>query len=96
MRVVIEGTEIRTVADLHEVLSRALDFGPYYGANLSALWDRLTTDVERPVEVIWKDSELSRTVLGEAVFDQIRDLLLEVQEKDEPRIAAKRFTVKFE
>ncbi|MCK6885045.1 barstar family protein [Enterobacter roggenkampii] len=30
-------------------MSASLDFGPYYGRNLDALWDRLSTDVERPV-----------------------------------------------
>ncbi|EOG8017508.1 barstar family protein [Enterobacter ludwigii] len=28
----------------------SLDFVPYYGRNLDALWDRLSTDVERPVK----------------------------------------------
>ncbi|MGW2857185.1 barstar family protein, partial [Streptomyces sp. NPDC001215] len=66
MRIEIDGAAIRSESDLHEFLSRALDFGPYYGANLSALWDRLSTDVERPVEIVWKESELSRTALGES------------------------------
>ncbi|GAA2508112.1 MULTISPECIES: barstar family protein [Streptomyces] len=96
MRVVIEGAAVRTVSDLHGFLSRALDFGPYYGANLSALWDRLTTDVERPVELVWKDAGLSRAALGEATFDQIRDLLLRVQEQDRANDASKRFSVAFE
>ncbi|MEU2157293.1 barstar family protein [Streptomyces sp. NPDC019396] len=96
MKIVVEGAAIRTVPDLHEFLSRALDFGPYYGANLSALWDRLTTDVERPVELVWKDADLSRTALGEATFDQIRDLLLRVQERDLANEESKRFSVTFD
>ncbi|MBF6467836.1 barstar family protein [Nocardia beijingensis] len=61
MRVTIDGARIRTDADLHRALWAPLDFGPYYGRNLNALWDRLTTDVERPVEIVWKNSGTSRT-----------------------------------
>ncbi|MFD5429500.1 barstar family protein [Streptomyces sp. NPDC127084] len=96
MKVVIEGAANRTLPDLHGFLARALDFGPFYGANLSALWDRLTTDVERPVELVWKDADLSRTALGQATFDQIRDLLLRVQEQDRSREESKRFSVTFD
>lgn len=51
-------------------MSASLDFGPYYGRNLDALWDRLSTDVERPVKIIWLNSELSRIHLG-SYFDEI-------------------------
>lgn len=95
MRVEIDGARIRSVSDLHEALSEALDFGPHYGANLSALWDRLSTDVERPVEVVWKESALSRAALGEREFEKIRDLLLRVQLQDESFGWSDRFTVKF-
>ncbi|MGW7381975.1 barstar family protein [Streptomyces sp. NPDC054794] len=96
MRVEIDGAEIRSEADLHELLSRALDFGPYYGANLSALWDRLSTDVERPVEIVWTNSELSKAAMGGAEFERIRDVLLRVQLQDESFGLAERFSVNFE
>lgn len=96
MRIEIDGTAIRSEKDLHEFLSKSLDFGPYYGANLSALWDRLSTDVERPVEIVWKESELSRAALGESKFDNIRDLLLRVQSQDEDFGWSDRFSVTFE
>ncbi|MEU4499602.1 barstar family protein [Streptomyces sp. NPDC023998] len=96
MRVEIDGAEIRSEADLHEVLSRALDFGPYYGANLSALWDRLSADVERPVEIVWRNSELSREALGKVEFEKIRNLLIRVQLQDESYGWVDRFSVTFE
>ncbi|MGW0702286.1 barstar family protein [Streptomyces sp. NPDC002867] len=96
MRVEIDGAAIHSEVDLHEFLSRALDFGPYYGANLSALWDRLSTDVERPVEIVWKKSELSRLALGESEFEKIRDLLLRVQSQDQSFGWRDRFSVTFE
>ncbi|MGQ4357915.1 barstar family protein [Streptomyces drozdowiczii] len=54
MRIAIDGTHIGSQADLHRFLAGPLDFGPYYGHNLSALWDRLSRDVERPVEIVWE------------------------------------------
>ncbi|MGW7454267.1 barstar family protein [Streptomyces sp. NPDC054787] len=96
MKIEIDGAVIRSERDLHEFLAGALDFGPYYGANLSALWDRLTADVERPVQIVWKESELSRRVLGETEFEKIRDLLLRVQSQDESFGWSDRFSVTFE
>lgn len=71
------------------------DFGPYYGGNPDALWDRLTTDVERPVELIRSDSEFSRAALGETEFATFRDLLLRVREQDLAYGPAERFSVTF-
>ncbi len=76
MEVHLDGRQIRTELDFHRQLDQKLDFGPYYGNNLHALWDRLSRDVERPCKIIWHDAEVSRTNLGEtfsmilAVFDR--------------------------
>lgn len=96
MRIEIDGATIHSENDLHEFLSQILDFGPHYGANLSALWDRLSTDIERPVEIVWKESALSRKVLGESEFEKIRDLLLRVQSQDQSFGLSDRFSVTFE
>lgn len=96
MRIEIDGATVRSETDLHEFLSQVLDFGPFYGANLSALWDRLSTDVERPIEMVWTRSELSRRSLGEIEFERIRDLLLRVQSQDESLGRVDRFSVTFE
>ncbi|WP_331718005.1 barstar family protein (plasmid) [[Kitasatospora] papulosa] len=71
MRVAIDGAQIGSQADLHRVLAGPLDFGPYYGHNLSALWDRLSRDVERPVEIIWENAAVSRGRMGDEVFEAI-------------------------
>ncbi|WP_340376893.1 barstar family protein [Streptomyces sp. SS7] len=96
MRLAIDGADIRSQGDFHAVVSRLPGFGPYYGANLSALWDCLTVDVERPVEIVWKDSELSARMLGQGEFAEIRDVLLRVQAQDEAFGRQDRFTVTFE
>ncbi|WP_345636762.1 barstar family protein [Rugosimonospora acidiphila] len=87
----IDGREVRTERDLHRLLNQALDFGPYYGWNLDALWDRLTRDVLRPVKVVWTHWETSERNLGTGSFGRIRDLLNAVQAEDERLAYDERF-----
>ncbi|WP_416980848.1 barstar family protein [Streptomyces sp. T028] len=92
----INGAEIDSSEEFHRVLAEELDFGPYYRPNLAALWDRLSADVERPVELIWRNSDTSRDAMGVSAFDDLRDLLLRVQAQDEDFGWDDRFTVRFE
>ncbi|WP_189250000.1 barstar family protein [Streptosporangium pseudovulgare] len=92
MRVVVDGRQVRSEADFHRILAGPLDFGPYYGHNLAALWDRLSTDVERPVELVWTHWEESRANLGTEVFDKICRILTCVQEQDAEWNWRERFT----
>lgn len=96
MRITIDGSLIRTESDLHDALSRQLDFGPYYGRNLDALWDRLSTDVERPVELVWESSDISRDLLGAEKFEKIKSILIRVMDQDESFKFDEKFTVRFE
>ncbi|MFC4012703.1 barstar family protein [Nonomuraea purpurea] len=92
MCVVVDGRRVSSEADLHQLLTGLLDFGPYYDNNLAALRDRLSTDVERPVELVrthWKES---RANLGADLFDKIRRLLDEVQAQDAAWGLRDRFT----
>jgi len=78
----IDGRQIKEEADFHRILAKELDLGPYYGRNLDALWDRLSTDVERPVTLIWHHSAESKANLGD-VFDKIVRVLARTQQQDE-------------
>ncbi|MFJ5415266.1 barstar family protein [Pectobacterium carotovorum] len=60
----LDGAFILSEKEFHSIISLSLNFGPYYGNNLDALWDRLSTDIERPVKIIWLNSKLSRVGLG--------------------------------
>lgn len=82
MIVELNGKLIKSVQDFHRILSDLLDFGQFYGKNLDALWDRLTTDVERPVEIRWNDSEESKNHLGD-LFDTIVDIFTKVKNQDQ-------------
>ncbi len=80
-KVVIDGNKINTEKELHQLLSKELDFGPYYGENLDALWDMLTTNIERPFSIYWVNLRESRKKLG-STCDQIVNLLKDVEEYD--------------
>lgn len=60
----LDGAFTLSEKEFHSIISLSLNFGPYYGNNLDALWDRLSSDIERPVKIIWLNSELSRVGLG--------------------------------
>jgi len=77
----IVGAEVRTELDLHRSLERQLELGDY-GRNVAALRDRLLTDVPRPVRIVWLDSRISRSRLGEEVFDKMVGVFAEVVAQD--------------
>lgn len=74
MIVDIDLSRVTTPRDFHEVLAKALNFGPYYGHNLSALWDRITTDVPRPLTLMLRNAAACRAVLG-VDFEKVVSLL---------------------
>ncbi|ELY7490942.1 barstar family protein [Cronobacter turicensis] len=79
--IILDGKKIENESEFHSVMSDLLNFGPYYGRNLDALWDRLSTDVERPVKFIWLNSDLSRNNLGYS-FDQIIKIFERTRQQD--------------
>ncbi len=81
MRVVISGSDIRSEADFHRKISEAMDFPSYYGKNLDALWDILSTDIERPITLVWENAALSKESMGDS-FYKIVDLLNRVAAQD--------------
>jgi ribonuclease inhibitor len=92
MEIVIEGNEIKCEADLHKMLRERLDFGPHYGNNLAAMRDRLSSDVERPVTLIWMNSDSSREALGNDLFDRVVAVFRFVEEQDKMFGWDERFT----
>jgi ribonuclease inhibitor len=82
-RIVISGDRIDTLDDIYDEVERQLTL-PYFGRNLDALWDVLTREVEGPVEILWRESDVSRARLGPD-FDRVTALLREVAE-DRPDV----------
>lgn len=77
----LDGACVLSEKEFHSIISLSLNFGPYYGKNLDALWDRLSTDIERPIKIIWLNSELSRMGLG-SYFDKIIEVFEKVKLQD--------------
>lgn len=76
--------------DFHAQLETSLGLS-FYGCNLDALWDTLSASVERPLRLVWKDSLISRNMLGER-FDLIVEVLDAVTKQDEGFEWDERFT----
>ena len=92
MRIVLDGNRVKSETDFHRELANLLDFGPHYWANLDALWDRLSTDVDRPVHLYWAASEGSRAEMGSPAFDRIEQILQKTMEQDAAFNWVDRFT----
>ncbi|WP_127958991.1 barstar family protein [Serratia microhaemolytica] len=80
-KVILNGEHIHTELEFHKAISESLGFGSNYGKNLNALWDRLSTDVERPVIIIWLNSEQSKEFLNE-YFDRIIEIFEQTKQQD--------------
>jgi ribonuclease inhibitor len=79
-RYVLPGQLIRSLDAFYDEVARQLDLPAYFGRNLDALWDVLTTDIAGPVEIVWEQAEVSRQAMGEA-FDRVADVLQAVAEE---------------
>ncbi|MBN3726004.1 barstar family protein [Burkholderia sp. Ac-20379] len=77
MVVGIDGRQIRSEADFHVAIGKALNFPSYYGKNLDALWDALSANVEWPVRIIWCESSMSQAEMSED-FGRIVEILRKV------------------
>ncbi|MGF7037363.1 barstar family protein [Mucilaginibacter lappiensis] len=73
MDIIIEGERITTIDDFHLEIKKKLGFPEYYGENLNALWDCLTSSIDLPVTLIWRNFDISKANL-ENEFNSIIDL----------------------
>ncbi len=81
-KVKLQGKEIRSLDEFYDEIARKLHFPDYFGRNLDALWDVLTTDVKGPVALGWADSEASNKSMGKD-FEKIAALLKDVEKERE-------------
>ncbi|MDR5802253.1 barstar family protein [Caballeronia sp. LZ001] len=82
MKIELDGERVLSEQDFHQQLASALDVQAFYGCNLDALWDLLSTSVERPVTLVWNNSQISKTSMGRA-FEEVRGILERVKQQDE-------------
>ena len=94
MLIELDGLSISSEQDFHKRIASAFSVAQYYGNNLNALCDLLSTDVERPIEIVWKNSKESEQSMGEtfkkiiSIFERTKnqDISLGLDEKFEYKL----------
>lgn len=79
MRVILDGYKMDKKENLHLYLKQSFDLSEYYGENLDALWDELTS-LNEQVEIILINSNYMLNKLGEygnMLLELFRDLAFE-------------------
>ena len=76
----LQGKNLTSLDQLYDELARQLEFPAYFGRNLDALWDLLTTDIPGPIRIRIKQPKTAQNRLGED-FNRLYDLLKEVEEE---------------
>ena len=87
-KVILEGSKLTDRKVLHKILKKKLSFPEYYGENLDALWDCLTTDIEMPVIIEWIDFEISKKLLGDYAESTLK-IFQEAERSTEGRVQIK-------
>ncbi len=81
MNIEINGEKVKSEVDFHIEISKKLNFPSYYGKNLDALWDILSSDVERPIVLTWKNALISKEKMG-IEYDKICNVLKRVAQQN--------------
>ncbi len=75
---ILNGKVIRSLDEFYDEISSQLSLPAYFGRNLDALWDVLSTEVEGPAEIVWQDAQASRQAMGED-FEKVVKVLKEIE-----------------
>jgi ribonuclease inhibitor len=60
---ILNGSAIQSLSDFYDEITQALSLPGYFGRNLDALSDVLTTDIEGPFEIVWESSSASKKTM---------------------------------
>ncbi len=77
-RYILNGRAIHSLDEFYDEISGQLSLPAYFGRNLDALWDVLSTEVEGPAEIVWQDAQTSQKAMGED-FEKVVKVLKEVE-----------------
>ena len=77
--IILDGAMMTSKESVHKYIQKQFDFPDYYGENLDALWDLLTTTTEEIcVKIKNKDTFLENMgEYGEAILDTFLDATIE-------------------
>jgi ribonuclease inhibitor len=62
-RVTLDGALMSTIAEAHQYIKQQFEFPEYYGRNLDALWDLLSTYSD-PLQIVLMNSDALYEALG--------------------------------
>jgi len=80
---VLNGKSIQSLGDFYDEITKLLSLPGYFGRNLDALADVLTTDIEGPFEIVWESSSVSKKALKQD-YSKIASLLKRIaNERDD-------------
>lgn len=74
-KILVDGRRMENPSEAHDYLKESLNFSDYYGENLDALWDELTS-LSRPTTVVllYRGKMLENLgVYGKRLLDTLRD-----------------------
>jgi ribonuclease inhibitor len=85
-RYVLDGQAIQSLASFYKEIERVFPLPDYFGRNLDALADVLTTELGGPCEILWEHAELSKQAMKRD-FPRIRTVLKRVaQEREDIKV----------
>ncbi|HSW63316.1 MAG TPA: barstar family protein [Dissulfurispiraceae bacterium] len=88
-RYMLDGRAIQSVKAFYDELARIFPLPEYFGRNLDALADVLTTDIEGPFEIVWEHALLSKKAMKGDYAKIIAVLKHVAAERDDFRIITK-------
>lgn len=63
--ITLDGSKFTDKETFHSLIKSNFKLPDYYGCNLDALWDCITTDVQLPMTLTWLNFEKSFSYLGD-------------------------------
>jgi ribonuclease inhibitor len=81
-RYVLDGQAIQSLDSFYKEIEKVFPLPDYFGRNLDALADVLTTDLGGPCEILWEQSEVSKQAMKRD-FPRIRTVLKRVARERE-------------
>ncbi|MBK1781071.1 barstar family protein [Advenella sp. WQ 585] len=82
-----ELSRISNIDEVYDLLQLNLKLPQYFGRNLDALYDSLSTDVKGPFKIVWFDHASSADALGEIDYEGLIDVLRAVaSERDDVEV----------
>lgn len=88
-RYVLDGRAVQSVKAFYDEIERLFPLPEYFGRNLDALADVLTTDIEGPCELVWEHALLSKKALKGDYTKIVAMLKQAAEEREDFRVTFK-------